>query len=135
MPNQEEIKDQTAILCRAAPELYRMMLYLCNQLCDADSFERAADRRLTKSFAKITKKFDMLTINNWSNVFVGGWRLSNRHFVAFDLVAAIEEALDAHPRASTYLRDEITVRTKELEIWLHSDFEATIESHLRNPTG
>ena len=135
MSNQEEIKDQTAILCRTAPELYRMMRYLCNQLYDADDFEKLEDRRLTKSFAKITKKFDMLTINNWSNVFVGGWRLSNRYFVAFNLIQSLEETLDAHPKASTYLRDEITVRTKELEIWLHSDFEATIESHLRNPTG
>jgi hypothetical protein len=135
MPNQEQIKDQEAILCRTAPELHRMMLYVCNQLYDADSFEKPEDRRLIKSFDKVTKKFDMLTINNFSNVFVGGWRLSNRYFAAFDLIAALEEVLDAHPRASTYLRDEIAVRTKELEVWLHSDFEATIESQLRKPIG
>ena len=135
MSNQEEIKDQEAILCRTAPELHRMMLYVCNQLYDADSFEKPEDRRLIKSFDKVTKKFDMLTINNWSNVFVGGWRLSNWYFVAFNLIQSLEEALDAHPRASTYLRDEITGRTKELELWLHSDFEATIESQLRKPIG
>ena len=135
MQNHQEIKDQEAILCRTAPELYRMMSYLCNQLYDADDFERPEDRRLIRSFATITKKFDMLTINNWSNVFVGGWRLSNRYFLAFNLIQSLEEVLDAHPKASDYLRNEITARTKELEIWLHSDFEATIERQLRNPIG